>query len=268
MNMERLPKTLIIVAILDVIVLGIVVLLFKYLNSEASVEGADLGFGKWQAGGALAGFVIVMAVQLYIIQRFSPKGAEAHASYPAIMEFYNKLQEEDYTNAWNSISPEMQQKRWNGDVGRFENGFQNTQGINLLAVDFVSELSSYSHEYVVYYQDKTESPVLPGLEKLGEWDIRNLPVLNDKIGALRKLMVDKDIEVAALDDMKLAQMVTAIRGDILRWRVANSSGAKKADDLFPTSKAVSRLVGKRVTMGFHDKKWLIDHIEDIPYNEE
>lgn len=268
MNMERLPKTLIIVGILDVAVLALVIVLFKYLNSEATAEGTDLGLGKWQAGGALAGFVIVMAVQLYVIQRLSPKGVEAHSSYPAVIGFYHDLQQEDYTNAWKLISPEMRQKRWNGDAARFVDGYQNTQGINLLAVDFVSELSSFSHEYVVYYQDETEAPVLPGLEKLGEWDVRSLPALGERIGALRKLLVEREIEVAALDDMKLAQLVTAIRGDILRWRITNSAGAKKAEDLLPTRKTVSRLAGKRVTVVFRDKKWLIDKIEDIPYNEE
>jgi len=33
-------------------------------------------------------------------------------------------------------------------------------------------------------------------------------------------------------------------------------------------KEVSRLVGKRVTVGVYNGKWLINHIADIPYNEE
>ncbi len=268
MHMEPLLSTLIIVGILNVVVLALVIVLFRYLNSQATAEGAGPGLGKWRASGALAGFVILMAVQLYVIQHFSPKGVASHPSYPAVIGYCHNLQEKNYTNAWKLISPEMQQKRWNGDAGRFVNGFLNTQGVNLLALNFVSELSSYSHEYVVYYQDRTESPVLPGLEKLGEWDVRSLPALNENITALRKLLVERGLDVAALDDMKLAQLITAIRGDILRWKIENSAGAKKADGLFPTSKRVSRLVGKRVTVGFHDKKWWIDKIEDIPYDEE
>jgi hypothetical protein len=271
--MDTLTRTLIIVGGFNLFVLGLVIVLFRYLDSQATAEGAGpgspgLGLSKWKAGGALAGFIILAAVQLYIIQYFSPKGVEDYPSYPTIIGFYERIQERDYASAWKLISPNMQIKKYNEDESQFINGYQNTQGVNLLAIDFVSEFSSYSHEYVVYYQDTTDSPVLPGLENLGDLDVRSLPAFNNHVAALRKLLVERGIDTAALDDMKLSELITATRGDILRWKIEKSAGGKTADDLFPTSKTVSRLVGKLVTVGFHDDKWSIDSIDNIPYNKE
>jgi len=266
--MEPLLKTLLIVGGLDVVVLGLVFFLFWVLNSQATAAGPGPGLSNFQASGALAGFVILMAVQLYAIKWFLPEDMAARPSYGTILSFYQNLQHRQYKSAWKLISSDMQRSRWDGDEARFVSGFRNTQEISFIAIGFVSELNPYHHEYVVYYLDKTEAPVLPGLEKLGEKDVENLPAINDSITALRKLLLERGLDTAALDKMKIHQLMTAIRGDILRWRIENSTGAKKAGDIFPTSKTVSRLVGKRITVGLPDEKWLIEKIEEIPYNEE
>jgi hypothetical protein len=266
--MPPLLTTLIIVGGLNLTVLILVTVLFKYLHSQAMAEGSGTGLNKWQAGGALAGFIILMGVELYAIAYFSPKGIESHPSYQAIHNFYDAIQGKNYGSAWSLISPEMQTRRWKGSLDKFKSGYENTKAVDLLAIEFVSEPSPYVDQYVVYYQDETDSPVISGLDNLGEWPLRKLPDLNNRVNELRKQMQDQGLNVVALDEMKLANLITAIRGDILRWRIENTNGVGSADALFPTTKSVSRLVGQRIVVGLHGKEWLLDQVDNIPYNEE
>jgi hypothetical protein len=265
--MQPLVTTL----VFDVVVLILVVVLFKYLHSQATAEGTGPGIGKWKAGGALAGFLILMVGQLYLIGYFTPKGEEALPSYHTIMKFYDSLEQGKYAEAWNLMSPDLQKdpERWRGKKDLFEAGYRNTRYIRLRAIKLVSASSSqYSHDYVAYYQDETKSPVLSGLANLDEQTVRDIPALNDNIMALRKVLLEKGVDITALDDMTLDQLLSANRGDVLRFRIEKIPGAKKADDLFPKSKIVHRLVGKTITVGLHDKKWLIDKIEPILDNVE
>lgn len=259
----------------DLIGIVLVVVLFKYLRSDATAEGSAHGLGKWKAGGALAGFLILMVVQIYMISYFTPKGEEALPSYHTIMDFYDDLEQGKYDKtcydkAWKLLSPELQQnpKLWRGKIDRFVAGYKNTERIKLRAVRLLSSTASqYSHDYIAYYEDETNSPLLPGLVGLGDKNVGNLPAINEKVLRLRNTLQENGLDVTVLDKMKLHELMSANRGDILRWRLEEKSGAK-VDTVFPTSSTVTRLVGKTITVGLHGKKWLIDKIDPIPYNME
>jgi hypothetical protein len=242
--------------------------LFKFLNSSASIEGTYGGNIKWEIGGAAAGFIIIGYFNYYLYNKFSPKSVEGKPSYPVVFGFYDSLQQKEYEKAWEFLSPEMQKRRWKDGVKQFVNGFENTQNIKLLAINFEKEDSAYDHKWVVYYHDETYSPVLEGLEKLGEKHVHEISDVEKKVNALRKQMTEKAINTTSLDNMTISELVTAIRGDTLRWYITNTDGEEKANKLLPEHKTVSRMVGKRVEARLLDKKWLIDEIDNIPYNTE
>jgi uncharacterized membrane protein len=66
---------------LNLLVLVLVVFLFRVLKSQATTTGQGMPFSRWQANGALAGFVILMAVQLGLIRYFTPECPPA-AAFP------------------------------------------------------------------------------------------------------------------------------------------------------------------------------------------
>jgi len=269
-NGSGLMEPLLTTLVFDVVVLVLVVVLFKYLHSQATAEGTGPGLGKWKAGGALAGFLILMAGQLWLVRYFTPKDEAALPSYQTIMSFYDSLEEGNYAQAWKKLSPNLQQdERWQGKEEIFETGFRNTEHIRLRAIKLVSSSSSrYFHDYVAYYQDDTKSPPLSGLANLDKKTVGDIPALNDSIMALRKFLLEKGIDVAVLDGMTLDQLISANRGDVLRFRIEKIYGAKKAESLFPKPQPVHRLVGRKITVGLHHKDWLIDKIDPILSNVE
>ncbi len=268
--MQLINRTLLIVGGINVAVLVITIVLFKYLNSQAMAEGKGAGLTGWKAGGALAGFLILMSSELAVIKFFTPKGVESHPSYTSVKAFYDSIQKKDYTNAWNLMSSQMQSNNWKGRIDTFVDGYKNTEAVKLRAIEFASKLSEFCDEYVVYYQDQTMSPVLPGFECLGDWHLLDSLRFSQRIADLRQQIVTNGLDPAVLDNMTLSQMITAIRGDILRWRIEKKCGKNSINKFFQSSKSVARLVGKRTLVNYDEKsgKWLITKISDIPYNEE
>src|SRR5438132_8954853 len=98
--------------VLDGAVIVLVVVLFKILHSQATASGTVRGIGKWTAGGAIAGFLILMGAHLYIIGYLTPKGNDAHPSYQAVRDFFLRVQAKNYDEAWNGISRDMQQRAY------------------------------------------------------------------------------------------------------------------------------------------------------------
>jgi len=68
--------------------------------------------------------------------------------------------------------------------------------------------------------------------------------------------------------MKLTQLLSAKRGDILRWRIDTAYQEGKAESVFPNSENASCLVGRLVTVRLYDKAWLIDDVEPISSDSE
>src|SRR5206468_4706025 len=128
-SIPRAMQPVVATLLFDLIVLVLVVVLFKYLRSEATASGNVRGIGKWTAGGALAGFLILMGVQLYLVRYFTPEGEETLASYQTIAKFYDSLRDRNYPEAWKLLSPEFQKKPkpWGGKFDRFADGYTNTE---------------------------------------------------------------------------------------------------------------------------------------------
>jgi hypothetical protein len=75
---------LLIVFAINMIVFPLTFLLFRKLRSSARIKGA-----KWTAGGALAGFIIITGLELYLIDRFAPNSLEEIPSYQVVKQFYD-----------------------------------------------------------------------------------------------------------------------------------------------------------------------------------
>jgi hypothetical protein len=265
--MNPLLTTILTVALLDLIVLVLVWVLFKYLNSQATAEGAGEGLKGWKAQGAIAGFIILMGLQLVAVKYLTPASLENHNSYPTMKSFCDGLKEKHYEQAWQALSSEFQEKRWSGNIENFKRGFVGTKNIYRVAVAFESSLSEYSDRYVLYYKDESETPVLSGLESVWNQRVEDLPNIQAGVNTWRGNLESAGLPVDALDKMKLSHLLTAIRGDILRWNIENQK-SPIPPGFFTNKQIVSRFVGKAVTVEKKDGKWKISQIDDLPYNEE
>jgi hypothetical protein len=250
--------------VLDLLVLVLVVVLFYVLKSQATATGQGMLFTRWQASGALAGFVILMAVQLGLIRYFTPECPPPQPSHDTVRHFYTMLQRRDYWFAWGLLSPAMQQRVWKGDVKRFVSGYDNTQRISMLAIAFVSAPSEFSHDYVVYYQDETSSPVLRGLDNLSEWKISRLPQLVEGVADLKSRLSRAGLDPLVVEDMKIIHLFAANRGDILRVRIQGAP-TDGVDAVFAEKKTVSAFVGHKVVVALNGQEWLIEKIDRLPY---
>src|SRR5438128_1663197 len=109
---------LVIAVVVNVVVLATTIILFKILASTASVQAR-----KWTAGGALAGYIILTGVEIYLINKFAPQPIEQYPSYAAVREFYDAIQSRHFEEAWAHIHPQFQANRWKSDIKSFKAGY-------------------------------------------------------------------------------------------------------------------------------------------------
>lgn len=218
-----------------------------------------------------------MGLQLYVLDRFTPKEYYARPSYRTVKDFYDLISRHNSANAvetllsaWTLTSDDMHRNRWQGDVERFLSGFRNTKGLDLMAIAFVASPSPYTDTYIVYYEDDTESPMIAGLDDLGEWKVSEVPKLAETIDSVRATLKKKGIDSSVLDNMKLSELMFANRGDMLRHNIENAVGLNKADEIFARSQRVKRLIAKSVVVrrDANTGKWLIDSIDTIAFNKD
>lgn len=79
----------------NLLALGVTYVLFRTLKSTASVDGAGRprGLAKWRATGALAGFVIVLSLQVTLLKWLLPMPEQPFPdSYGAVRSFFRNLQ--------------------------------------------------------------------------------------------------------------------------------------------------------------------------------
>jgi hypothetical protein len=258
---------LIIVLVINTVVLALTYLLFKKLKSEAIIKE-----GKWAAGGALAGFIIITSMEVYLINHFAPNSLEQIPSYQVTKQFYDHIQFRRYDQAWALIDPEYQMERWKGKEDDFIRGYTNTVKIKLLAIMLNNQQSPASHDYTVYYVDDVNSPRMPGLENLTALKLRDWPKVTQALIDNRELLAKNGLDTTAFDDVTLLQLLAPDRGNKIVWSVDTkgkpSATGIKAADLYNEKLEVEYITGRSVTVQATRNGWLISQIKTIVVKDE
>ena len=256
MNPYIIP--LVIVIIVNIIVLALVYVLFKVFKSKAGIEGTQKGF-KWYSGGALAGFIILTFLEVRLVDNFTPQDVALLPSYTAVKKFYTYQQKHEFEKSWTLLHPQFQKKRWNNNKTLFLDGYKNTLGMKNLSITLLSEGSPGSHDYIVYYVDEVESPVLDGLASLENKTVRELNSIIEGVENLKHKVRDNGFSDEVISNLTLSQLLAPDRGNKVTWLLKEDSG-KDASDLFPNKIRVTVQVGVRILMNKHDGEWLIRKI--------
>jgi len=248
-----------IVCAINLVVFTLTFLLFHKLRSQASVKGR-----RWTARGALAGFIILTGLELYLIDRFAPNSLEARPSYRAARGFYEDIQRHDYAGAWALLHPDYQRERWSSKMADFIDGYKNTERVTLLAIMLEGEESPVSHDYIVYYVDEVNSPVIPGLENLTKAKIRNWSTIGQNLNETRTLLEKAGLDVTVFDDVDLLRLLAPDRGNKIVWLIDTqgrpSASGRKAADLFPEKRSVEFITARRVTVEATATGWKVKNI--------
>lgn len=255
----------------NVVALAITYVLFKKLKSTAEVEGGATRqrIKAWKATGALAGFIIIMLLQVGLLKWLIPKPEQPYPeSYRAVLDFYTSLQAKTYSNAWGRLAPAFQASVWSNSYSKFEAGYRNTRSINLLAISLATKQSDFVHDYVVYFQDETRAPSLGNFRSIAEWKLTRLPELLSIVSNVRSDMVRLSLPPEALDNLMIAQFISGKRADKLRWYLETRYGVVDSRGLFGDDRKVTSVVGLIVRVEKSGKNWLIGGIDGLPFDRE
>jgi len=258
---------LIIVLLINAVVGVLTYLLFKKLKSEAQITD-----GRWAAGGALAGFIIITSMEVYLINHFAPNSLEEIPSYQVTKQFYDNIQFKRYDKAWALIDPDYQKQRWGSDENAFIHGYDNTDRIKLLAIMLNNQQSPASHDYTVYYVDEINSPRIPGLENLTNMRLRDWPKVTKGITDNRALIQTSGLDISIFDDVSLLQLMAPDRGNKIVWLIDTkgkpSATGIKAADIYKEKLEVEYITGRTVTVEATKRGWLISKINTIVVKDE
>lgn len=237
----------------------------------ASVDGAGRprGLAKWRATGALAGFVIVLSLQVTLLKWLLPMPEQPFPdSYGAVRSFFRNLQAGQRFVAWNGLTDGFRHRVWENDFSRFEAGYKNVASLNLLAIAFVTAQSDFAHDYVVYFQDETRAPALGEFRSIADWRLSRLPEVVEIVTKIRNEMVRLDLPPEALDNLMIAQFISGKRADKLRWYLETGYGVSDFRGLFGEERKVTSVVGQLVRVQKSGRDWLIERIDGIPFDKE
>lgn len=251
-----------IVLSINLIAICLTYVLFHTLKSSARIKK-----GKWTAGGAIAGFIILAMLELYLIDHFLPTTLSSLPSYKVVYSFYNDIQYKRFDDAWKLLHHQLQEDKWHENIEAFKRGYKNTESIELLSISLEKKGSPASHDYVVYYVDQVNTPIMPGLEDVSSKTLKDLEILAKKVDSVRDVLRSEGFDMQAFDNITMYDLVIPNRGDKISWILENCSSSnltgRKFDDLFPVKRTVRFISGHRVTTESTNDGWKIRKTESI-----
>ena len=180
-------------------------------------------------------------------------------SYKVASNFYDLVQDEKYDKAWGLLASDSNFKKAS-TLSRFRDGYTNTVRIHLLAVKpYKTDPSEESHDYIVYYVDEVDAPVIKELDDIHELTAAELPQVSIGLSSLRDRIKSEGFDPKTIDDLKMHQLFAPNRGDIARFVLRQDTG-KDADHLFPKKEHEKFVQGRRVIVKNYDGTWLIRSI--------
>jgi hypothetical protein len=254
--------SLTIVFSINLMVIILTYVLFHTLRSTATITK-----GKWAAGGAIAGFIILTMLELHLIKFFSPATVSSLPSYKVVYSFYNDLQYKKLDDAWELLHPQLQEDKWHRNIEAFKNGYKDTLRIRLLAIILLEKSSPASHDYVVYYVDQVDSPIIPGLENVSSKTLKELVSLAENVDSVRQVLSSGGFDTQVFDNITMCDLAAPNRGVKISWILENCPSSnlnrKKFDELFPVKRTVEFISAYRVITESTDQGWKIRKTESL-----
>jgi hypothetical protein len=106
-------------------------------------------------------------------------------SYQTVRNFYTAIQNRKYSEAYNLLAPNSGiRKRY--PRKDFVKGYDNTVSVRLLSILPQSVNDTCTHEFIIYYLDEVEVPVITELENVHRTRVKNLVALSQKIDSLKR----------------------------------------------------------------------------------
>jgi hypothetical protein len=144
--------------------------------------------------------------------------------------------------------------------------------VRLLAIMLNRQHSIASHDYVVYYIDDVNTPIMPGLEFLTRLKVKDWSLVGNALVENRQTLETAGLDVNVFDDVTLLQLMAPDRGNKIVWLVDTkgkpSPQGKKAEDLFTEKRNVEYITGRNVTVEATDQGWKIKHISTIVVKDD
>lgn len=125
--------------------------------------------------------------------------------------------------------------------------------------------SPSSEEYIVYYIDTVNCPILPGFEELGKKPIKDIKSLTTIVDQVRELVIAEGFDVNVFDNnVSIYQLMSPDRIIKISWTLkyqstSNPTG-KEFADFYKREHAVEFVSANRVLAVNTDKGWKIRSI--------
>ncbi len=252
---------ILLVIVINIISLGVTYVLFHWLRSSANIK-----IRRWRVGGAIGGYVILVFSQLILVDHFSCVD-KCRPSYKVVESFYGYLQEMSYSDeagdkAWALLDTKLQnQKKWRGDKSVFKDGFKYTKEIALLSIMRERGNSQTSDVYIIYYVDRVDSPIIPGLDHLTLKRIKDIGQLAKDVADLRNTIRATGFDVDVFDNISLRLLMAPNRAIVIGWALetapSHNPPQKKFDDVFPQRRTIDFITASRAVTQNTPDGWKI-----------
>lgn len=265
---SAMSQAIVVVSFINISVLLATYILFRFLRSTATYRTK-----KWTAGGALAGFLIVTGLQLYLIEHFFGTQDQNRDSYAVVDDFYRHLQNQRYDAAWQLLTKKFQMEVWNGDKQYFVDGYRDTIALHLLAIKLELAGSAVSDNYIVYYVDEVKAWVLPGLQALGSRRIKELKNIISAVDELRDTLQRGGYNVDNFDNnITIGDLMAPNRSIRLSWKLGHASGEENPppetfNKLFKNRENKQFISAVRVFTQKTDMGWKISGLNGIRFED-
>ncbi|MCY1479230.1 hypothetical protein D3C87_297760 [compost metagenome] len=187
----------------------------------------------------------------------SPKLSDAVAT---VHSFYDNINSGDYKEAWNALSPIMQNKKpWLGDFEKFRIGYLNTSRLHNIVVLQTQQPRPNTLECKVFYDDEINAYTSKELRILDILTVDDLEVFIDQVKKLIKIFKDKGL--SGFENVELHKLFDPDASEYI-WYKANFP-TEKLKDIFPIQKHITVRRVQECTCIFVRDSWLINEITSI-----
>lgn len=205
---------------------------------------------------------ILMLFKFSVLDPYEITKFKTLPSYKIVKNFYSYLQKREYDKAFELLSPDCDQKKQ--EYQYFVDGFKNTKRVVLLSVQAYQTTEPNSHDYIIYYVDEVNAPVVTELDDIHSKKIKDIINLRDKIETLKNRIKKENFNPDTIDQLTLNQIVAPNRGDIIRFLLTkNDANHRNSDHLFSDYQLVKFVHGRHVVVDKTNQNWKIQSITPL-----
>lgn len=191
---------------------------------------------------------VVLLFRFSVLEPYELTAYKSFPSYESVEGFYTDIEKKEYSQAWNKLSPNSYHKR-NMTMEDFKDGYKYNKRIHMIAIVPHKITGDSSHDYMVYYVDEVEAPVVTELDDLNKQRAHQLAQLPEKLNELKLRVEEAGFSANTIDQLTVSQLFPPNRGDVIRFLLRRDSDPKRnADYLFPERKLAKFVQGRLVVV--------------------